>query len=157
VWCTGTEYETRVTYSVWSRGRGCYEENDRRGNIDALDVIAQRRSIRRFRDAPIPDNVIEKILTTATLAPSGKNAQSWRYVVVREEARADMVRIMRDAVERVRDRDRDIDSSAWTANVMEQAPVTVFVFNDNAENTPGRDGSWGVGGCGEFFSEETGL
>jgi nitroreductase len=107
--------------------------------MNTLDVIAQRRSIRRFKDAPIPDKVMEKILTTATLTPSGKNTQPWRYVVVKEDARADMVRIMRAAIERVRDQGKDTGSSAWTANVMEQAPVTVFVFNANAENTPGRE------------------
>ena len=107
--------------------------------MDALQAIAQRRSIRRFKDTPIPDEVMEKILTAAIQAPSGKNAQPWRFVVIQEDERAEMVRIMRDAIERVRAQDGDIGSSAWTANIMEQAPVTVFVFNANAENTPGRE------------------
>lgn len=107
--------------------------------MNALQAIAQRRSIRRFKDTPIPDEVMEKILTAAIQAPSGKNAQPWRFVVIQEDERAEMVRIMRDAIERVRAQDGDIGSSAWTANIMEQAPVTVFVFNANAENTPGRE------------------
>ena len=107
--------------------------------MNALQAIAQRRSIRRFKDTPIPDEVMEKILTAAIQAPSGKNAQPWRFVVIQEDERAEMVRIMRDAIERVREQGGDIGSSAWTANIMEQAPVTVFVFNVNAENTPGRE------------------
>ena len=107
--------------------------------MDALQAIAQRRSIRRFKDTPIPDEVMEKILTAAIQAPSGKNAQPWRFVVIQEDERAEMVRIMRDAIERVRAQGGDIGSSAWTANIMEQAPVTAFVFNANAENTPGRE------------------
>ena len=43
-----------------------------------------RRSIRRFKPDPIPDSVIQNILTTATYAPSAHNRQPWRFCVLTE-------------------------------------------------------------------------
>ena len=54
----------------------------------ARDFLRSRRSIRRFKPDPIPDSVIERILTTATFAPSAHNLQPWRFVIVKNpEAR----------------------------------------------------------------------
>ena len=47
------------------------------------DLLRARRSVRRFKPDPIPDSVIEDILTTATCAPSAHNLQPWRFVVIR--------------------------------------------------------------------------
>ena len=44
--------------------------------------LRTRRSIRRFKPDPVPESVIEEILTTATFAPSAHNRQPWRFVVV---------------------------------------------------------------------------
>jgi nicotinate-nucleotide--dimethylbenzimidazole phosphoribosyltransferase len=59
--------------------------------MSTLEAIAQRRSIRRFRPDPIPDDVLLRILTAGTQAPSGGNSQPWRFVVVQGEKRAEMV------------------------------------------------------------------
>ena len=47
------------------------------------DFLRSRRSVRRFKPDPIPDSVIERILTTATYAPSAHNLQPWRFVVIK--------------------------------------------------------------------------
>jgi len=44
--------------------------------------LRTRRSIRRFKPEPVPDSVIQSILSTATYAPSAHNRQPWRFVVV---------------------------------------------------------------------------
>ena len=44
--------------------------------------LRTRRSIRRFRPDPVADEVIARILDTATHAPSAHNLQPWRFVVV---------------------------------------------------------------------------
>jgi nitroreductase len=97
--------------------------------LNTLEAIAGRRSIRRFKDDPIPDEVLQAILTAATQAPSGKNRQPWRFVVVSGEKRAEMVRVMRGGIAKAKARGEDPGSSEWTAGVMAQAPVTIFVFN----------------------------
>ena len=101
--------------------------------MNTIEAIAQRRSIRRFKNTPIPDEVIVKILNAAVQAPSGKNRQPWRFVVVKQDKRPEMIRIMREAIDRVKRKGGDIGSSERTANSMEQAPVTIFVFNPYAE------------------------
>ena len=49
---------------------------------DLHTFLRTRRSIRRFTSDPVPDSVIETILTTATFAPSAHNRQPWRFVVL---------------------------------------------------------------------------
>jgi nitroreductase len=105
-----------------------YKEN---AKVNTLDTIAARRSIRRFKDSPLPEGVIQAILTAGTQAPSGKNRQPWRFVVVEGDRRSDMVRVMREGIAKLKAQGEDPGGSEWTAHVMEQAPVTVFVFNPN--------------------------
>ena len=97
--------------------------------MNTLEAIAARRSIRKFKPDPIPEAALQQILTAATQAPSGKNRQPWRFIVVQGEQRAEMIRIMREGIARAKANGEDPGSSEWTANVMEQAPVTVFILN----------------------------
>ena len=53
---------------------------------DLHHFLRTRRSIRRFKSDPIPDSIIEDILTTATFAPSAHNRQPWRFSVVTDAA-----------------------------------------------------------------------
>ena len=52
--------------------------------MDVYDAIRQRRSVRKFEDRPIPEDVLNRVLDAGVLAPTGKNLQEWKYVVVRE-------------------------------------------------------------------------
>ena len=44
--------------------------------------LRTRRSIRRFKSTPVADEVIARLLATATHAPSAHNLQPWRFVIV---------------------------------------------------------------------------
>lgn len=48
------------------------------------DAIEQRRSIRKFKRDPIPDEHIRALIDAARLAPSGSNAQPWRFKVIKD-------------------------------------------------------------------------
>jgi nitroreductase len=50
--------------------------------LTVREAIQKRRSIRRFKQIPVPDEIILEMLEAARLAPSGSNAQPWRFVVV---------------------------------------------------------------------------
>ena len=97
--------------------------------MNTLEAIAARRSIRKFKPDPISEEALTTILTAATQAPSGKNRQPWRFVVVKEDQRPEMIRLMQAGINRCVARGDDPGSSEWTTHVMEQAPVTVFIFN----------------------------
>jgi len=102
--------------------------------METLEAIATRRSNRRFKADPIPQDVLEKILNAAIMAPSGKNRQPWRFVVVREDKRGEMVAQMRAGIAKFKARGENIGSAEGTAAVMEQAPVTVFIFNTEGKH-----------------------
>jgi nitroreductase len=53
--------------------------------LTTKDAIEQRRSIRRFKPDPIPDEQIMALLDAARLAPSGSNAQPWRFKIVKDQ------------------------------------------------------------------------
>lgn len=50
--------------------------------MDALEAIFTRRSIRKFADQAVPEELIEKLLAAAMQAPSARNQQAWQFVVV---------------------------------------------------------------------------
>lgn len=55
--------------------------------IDAtLKVIQDRRSIRNFTDEPVSDQDLDMLMEAARQAPSGENAQPWRFIIVKSEA-----------------------------------------------------------------------
>ncbi|MBN1422455.1 MAG: nitroreductase family protein [Planctomycetes bacterium] len=49
-----------------------------------LDAIRARRSVRVFRAAPIPEDALLRILEAARIAPSARNIQEWKFIVVRD-------------------------------------------------------------------------
>lgn len=51
---------------------------------ELLNLVKKRRSIRRFKPDPIPDDQIEKIIDVARWAPSGFNMQPWEFLVVKK-------------------------------------------------------------------------
>jgi nitroreductase len=57
--------------------------------MDVFDAIKKRRSIRSYKPDPIPESVLQKLLLTLQLAPSGHNYQPYKFIVVRDaETRA---------------------------------------------------------------------
>jgi nitroreductase len=60
------------------------EETQVSDGLSVLEAIHTTRSLRRFRPDPIPDEVLDELLEAAVRAPSGGNAQSWRFLVIRD-------------------------------------------------------------------------
>ena len=52
---------------------------------DILEVIKTRKSIRRYKTDPIPDEIIDKVLEAARWAATGENYQPWRLIVIRKQ------------------------------------------------------------------------
>ena len=55
--------------------------------MDVFEAIRTRRSIRKYRQEPIPNEKLESIFEAARLAPSAANRQPWRFVVVQDADR----------------------------------------------------------------------
>lgn len=54
-----------------------------RASSDVWEVMSTARTIRRFTDEPVDDATLRRCLEAATWAPSGANAQAWRFIVLR--------------------------------------------------------------------------
>ena len=52
--------------------------------IDLFEIMYSAGSIRRLRPDPVPDEIIAKVLDAAIRAPSGSNAQSWIFIVIKD-------------------------------------------------------------------------
>src|SRR5437667_2652901 len=53
-------------------------------DIGLFEAIYSARSIRRLKPDPVPEELITRVLDAAIRAPSGGNAQSWAFLVVRD-------------------------------------------------------------------------
>jgi nitroreductase len=51
---------------------------------DLLEIMKTRRSIRRYKQKHVPDELLEKMMEAGRWSPSGDNGQPWRFVVVRD-------------------------------------------------------------------------
>jgi nitroreductase len=54
--------------------------------MSILEIIRDRRSVRRYNGDPVPEETLARVLEAARLAPSAKNLQPWKFVVVRDRA-----------------------------------------------------------------------
>jgi nitroreductase len=52
--------------------------------LTTVEAIEKRRSIRKYKPDPVSDEILKSILDAARLAPSGCNAQPWRFKIVRD-------------------------------------------------------------------------
>jgi iodotyrosine deiodinase len=102
----------------------------------------ERRTVRDFSDKPVPKEVIEDILLTASTAPSGAHKQPWTFCVVsdadikkriREEAEKEEYesyngRMPADWLEDLKPLQTD-----WKKEFLETAPYLIVVFKKNYE------------------------
>ncbi len=115
--------------------------------MTALEAIQTRRSIRSFNDTPVGRHLIEQVLQAALPAPSAKNSQPWRFTVVTEPKRDEMLAVIREGLSHREAEGQELGTIQWSLRCIEQAPVTVFVHNTDGTSTRGRLGrSRGRGG-----------
>lgn len=121
--------------------------------MDTMSAISTRRSIRKFDPKPVPRELIEQILQAGVESPSAKNRQPWHFVIVTDGGdKLAMLQAMRSGLEWM-DQNGEFDPAlmkgAWyTLGIMEQAPVTVFILNEE-----GKTPFMGLEPFGERFME----
>ena len=54
--------------------------------LDTFEAIHGRRSVRQYKETPVPDDLLKKVLEAARWAPSWANSQCTRYVIVKDPA-----------------------------------------------------------------------
>jgi nitroreductase len=53
--------------------------------MNVIDAIDARRSIRAYQDRPVEEEKLLKVLESGRLAPSAKNMQDWKFIIVRDK------------------------------------------------------------------------
>lgn len=60
-------------------------------NVNVYEAICKRRTVRRFKQEPIPQEILDRLINAARLAPSAANLQPSEYIVVDEPSLVDQV------------------------------------------------------------------
>ncbi|MBE7499764.1 MAG: nitroreductase family protein [Verrucomicrobiales bacterium] len=111
-----------------------------------LALMRQRRSVRSFAPDPVPRELIELAIASASTAPSGAHRQPWRFVVVGDAPTKRRLRLAAEAEER-RFYEGGRAPEAWLAALaplgtswqkpyLEIAPWLVVVFAEHHTLTP---------------------
>jgi nitroreductase len=106
-------------------------------NIQDLEkLIKGRRSIRKWKEQEVPDDLLKKAVELGTWAPNGGNYQGWRFVVVKQK---EMIEKLANAVQSVADKiaswpeavswQEDVDRYRKNASFFRNAPVCIGVFS----------------------------
>ncbi len=105
-------------------------------------LFEKRISVRQFKDTPVPESEIRAIIEAATMAPSGKNAQNWRFVVVRNPSVITrMGELVREENARLSRLGADApDTERFTKMVtyhslFDRAPVVVLLYSSDYPST----------------------
>jgi nitroreductase len=86
------------------------------GKMDLLEGIKSRRSIRGFKDTPIPEETLNKILEAATNSPSYTNTQPWEVAVVAGQKRDELSKLIFNLAKEKAEMHPDIPSpNGWSA------------------------------------------
>jgi len=59
-----------------------------------MDAILTRRSIRKYTDQPVSDELVTDLLRAAMAAPSAGNQQPWHFVIIRERRTLDQLAVV---------------------------------------------------------------
>lgn len=105
--------------------------------MDARECMLTRRSVRKYKNEPLSDELILKILEPALAAPSAVNLQHWHFVVLRSPVamysfRTIMYQVMLEVSESLRERfakhPKVIEETQNFLVSLGNAPVCVLAF-----------------------------
>lgn len=100
-----------------------------------LELAKKRRSMRRLKPDPIPDEVVDKVIEAARWAPSGANSQPWEFVVVKKKELKEQIMAVvnadRDANVRLEEsRPPEIRHPMRPSPQVAESPVFIILVGD---------------------------
>ena len=110
------------------------------------DKMNRRRTVREFSDQPVPLEVIENIVMSASTAPSGAHKQPWTFCVVTNPGIKNQIRLAaeKEEYENYHGRmnkewmeDLSYLGTDWNKPFLETAPVLIVIFKRVYENVNG--------------------
>lgn len=102
--------------------------------MELEEAIKNRRSIRKYTNEDVPNELIEDLIECARLAPSAKNRQPWKFIIIKNDIKNKIADIMiknEEAPERIEDTNSSVK---FTAGIMKEAPVLILVLKEYDDN-----------------------
>ena len=103
------------------------------------NLIESRKSIRKYKNQAVPQDVLKRIITAGMHAPSGKNRQNWRFFVVQGKKRDEYLQYSQKSWEGI----KDILKARLKPSLYEfterffytlgEAPVIIFCYSQNSK------------------------
>ena len=85
--------------------------------MNLLEIISNRKSVRKYLDKHIPDEDLRTVLEAGRLAPSWMNVQSWKLILVKSQENKDLLSELSIGQQQVKNADALIvcvaDTNAW--------------------------------------------
>ena len=115
-------------------------------SVSFFKWMNKRRTIRDFSDRPVPLEVMETIIRTASTAPSGAHKQPWTFCVVSDPSTKKQIRAAAEEEERESYNGRMSEEwlndlapigTDWHKPFLEIAPYLIIVFKRSYEIEPG--------------------
>ncbi len=112
-------------------------------SADFFQMMDQRRSVREFSDKPVPMEVIQNIIKTASTAPSGAHKQPWQFCVIQNPSIKRDIRTAAEAEEKEAYGSRMSEqwkkdllplATTWEKPFLEIAPYLIIVFKKAYED-----------------------
>jgi nitroreductase len=122
------------------------EATMRQRSRDFYEEMQARRSLRFFSDEPVPREIIENLIKTASTAPSGAHKQPWTFCVVGEPALKTKIREAAEEEERASYQGRMSEEwlrdlaplgTDWHKPFLETAPWLIVIFKKAYEMEAG--------------------
>ena len=129
---------TEYPFIPYRRDRLPADEMSRRAT-DFYELIDTRRSVREFSPDPVPRELIETAIRTASTAPSGAHRQPWKFVAVSDPAIKHRIRVEAEAEEKETYSNRMSDEwrqalapigTDWQKPFLEVVPWIVVCFEE---------------------------
>lgn len=113
--------------------------------MDVMEAIKGRRSIRKYRTDPVPEDVLNAVLEAGRWAPSWANTQCWRLIVVRdEETKARLAETLRGTrAGRSNPATEAVRSAPVVIVACAERGLSGYYKNEMGQNVPATDkGEW---------------
>jgi nitroreductase len=99
-------------------------------DLDIIEIIQSRRSVRKFTPEPVSEELIDKVLDAGRWAPSGLNNQPWRFAVITDAGLK-----------------QEISKLTQYSKIMLASQVLIAVFLDNETSYHREKDIQGIGAC----------
>ena len=87
--------------------------------MELTEAIQGRRSIRKYKNQPIPDETVTQLIEAATYAPSAGNLQPWHFIIAKNP-----------------NAKKKLAEAAYNQAHVEQAPIVIVVCADEKQAQP---------------------